>query len=678
MDLYHNNPLLAESSLPFSALPFDQFRAEHFLPALEAAIAEGEWKLAAVAADSAPPSFANSVLAIEEATEKIGEVMAVYYGLSAIHSDEEFRSLAQEMGPKTSEFFARLSHDPQLFERVRQVYAQRGRLGPEERRLVELTYRGFVRSGALLDAASKARFSEIRAELSQLSPRFANNVLQSKNAFFYHTTDPAEVAGLPKAALKAARHAAQERGHDEGWGFTLQEPSVRPVLEYADHCPLRERLYRAKGRVAYGGEFDNCENAKRIAGLNYELVQLLGYPSYAAYALEQRMAGKPERVEAFLERIRSAATPAAERDRDAEQEFALRVDGVDDLQMWDSAYYGRRLKEETLALDEEQLRPYFRAERVVDGVFDVARRLYGLTFESESGLPLYHPDVSVYRVADADGSYLGLLYLDLHPRETKSGGAFTGAWRGQGMHRGEMQRPHVYIVANFTPSTSGHPSLLSLEEVRTLFHEFGHALHALLSQCTYAALAGPDVYQDFVELPSQIMENWVTEEEALALFARHHETGALVPAELVAKVRAARQFEAGLDCLRRMQFEYLDWAWFGGDPRGVGDVAEFESRVQEPVRLFPWVEGRCLSTSFEHIFAGGYAAGYYSYRWAEVLDADAFELFRERGIFNREVATGFRQEILERGNQDEPMELFRRFRGREPDPDALLRRMGLI
>ncbi len=677
MDSHDLNPLLTESTLPFGALRFDLFRTEHFQPALEEAIANAEKLLDAVAAETAAPSFENCILAIEEATAGVGEVLSIYHGLSAIHADEEFRALAQEIGPKASAFFDRLAHDPVVFERVRQVYAQKEQLGPQERRVTELAYRSFVRNGALLDAAGKKRFSELSAKLSQLSPSFSDNVLKSKNSFFYHTADPAEVAGLPETALKAARHAAKEHGFEDGWGFTLQEPSFGPVMEYADHRPLREKLFRARGAVAFGDEFDNCENVRQIAALTFEMVQLLGYKSYAAFALEERMAATPERVEAFMERMRSAASRVVDKELQAEKEFAQRVDGVTDLQRWDSTYYGRRLKEETLALDEEQLRPYFRVENVVEGVFEVARRLYGLKFERQDSLPLYHSDVSVYRVDDEDGSYLGLLYLDLHPRKTKSGGAFTGRWRDQGLRKGRMQRPHVYIVANFTPSTPDHPSLLSLEEVRTLFHEFGHALHALLSQSKYAALAGPDVYWDFVELPSQIMENWVVEKEALELFAYHHESGAPVPLELIDKVKAARKFEAGMDCMNRLQFEYLDWAWFGGDPRGVTDVAEYERRAVEKVALFPAVEGRCLSTSFDHIFGGGYAAGYYSYRWAEVLDADAFELFKERGIFNREVATAFRREVLERGNQAEPMELFKRFRGREPDPDALLRRMGL-
>lgn len=672
------NPLLVDAGLPHDAVPFDQIRLEHFLPALDRLIEDADAALDTIRSNNEPPTFENSVIALEEATASLQQLLAIYHGLAAAESDDQFKALAQEIGPKTSAFFNRLMLDPEIFARVHQVHENREGLDPESLRLTEVVYRNFVHGGALLDEVGKTRLREIDEELSQLKPRFSQNVLSAKNAFFYFTTDEQEIKGLPESARRAAAHAAELRGKSRGWAFTLQEPSVGPVMEYADHRALRERLYRARGAVAFGGEFDNREVVKRIAQLMHESAKLLGFRSHAALAMVERMAEKPAEVEAFLRRIETVAAPAARVELAELRAFAHESEGIEELQRWDQAYYARKLKEEKLALDEESLRPYFRVEAVVEGAFAVARKLYNLRFTRLDDVPVYHPDVPVYQVSDADGSDLGLLYLDLHPRNTKGGGAFTGRWRAQGRVAGKMHRSQVFIIANLTASTPDHPSLLTVEEVRIVFHEFGHALHGLLSDCTYTHLSSPSVYWDFVELPSQIMENWVTEPEALELFARHYETGAPIPLDLVRKIKESRKFLAGLSCMLRLQSEYLDWAWFSEDPSHVDDIEILEERAKRRVALFPPVPGCAQSTSFEHIFAANYAAGYYSYRWAEVLEADAFARFEEEGVFDRETALSFRRNILEQGNKVEPQELFRRFRGRAPDPDALLRRMGLM
>jgi len=674
------NPLLDPTETPHDAVPFDRIELEHFVPALERAIAEADAELDRIAASDEPPTFENSVLPLGDASERVGKVLSVFYGLMGTHSDDEFKALVQEIGPRSSAFFSRVSLDPGLFRRIDAVQrnAASSSMNAEQRRLTLLTHRGFVRSGALLDDAGKERMREIDAELSQLQPKFSQNNLNSTHAFLYHTENRSELEGLPEAAIEAAAHCARQRGHESGWAFTLQEPSVAPVLDYAKSRALRERLVRARGAVAFGDDHDNVQIAKRIATLFHESANLLGFETHAHLVLEERMADSVQTIFDFQNQIYDVAHPAAETELAQLVEYARAEDGIEELQRWDYAYYARRLKEELYDFDEDALRPYFKVENVIDGAFAIARKLYGLEFRALPEVPVYHEDVKVFGVVDEAGEELGLLYLDLFPRPTKSSGAFTGRWRGQGVRKGVMKTPLLFIVANLTPSTPERPALLTPGEVDIVFHEFGHALHALLSKCTYPMLASPNVYWDFVELPSQIMENWVRESGALALFAHHHESGAPVPAELAAKLKQARKFHAGLATLRRFTQEDLDLAWFAADPRTVDDIVEFERRVTARGSLFPEIEGSCLSTSFEHVFAANYSAGYYSYRWAEVLEADAFARFEEEGIFDRRVAADFREHILAPGNKEEPMELFKRFRGREPDPNALLRRLGLV
>ncbi len=675
-----HNPLLDPTDTPHGAIPFDRIELEHFVPALDRAIAEANAALDSVASSAEPPTFENSVQVIGEASDRVGRVLAVYFGLMGANSDDEFKALIETIGPKSSEFSSRVSFDPDLFRRVDAVHrnAANSSMNAEQRRLTELTHRGFVLSGALLDDEEKARLREINAALSQLQPKFSQNVLKATNAFLYHTDDEGELRGLPVAAIEAAAHKAKERGYESGWAFTLQDPSVAPILEYAESRALREKMARAKGAIAFGGEYDNTEILRRIATLFHEKANLLGFATHAELEIQERMADSVDEIRGFLNRIYEVARPVSVKELEELMEYARKIDGNDELRRWDYAYYARKLREEIYDFNEDSLRPYFKAESAISGVFSIAAKLYGIEFRQLNDVPLYHSDVTVYGVLDENGNELGLLYLDLFPRETKSGAAFTGRWRGQGLRDGAMQTPLLFIVANLTPSTPERPALLTPGEVDVLFHEFGHALHALLSKCTYGALASPNVYWDFVELPSQIMENWVREPEALDLFAKHYETGEAIPSEFARKLKETRKFHAGIRTVRRFAQEDLDLAWFASDPRSIDDIVPFEKKVTHRGSLFPDVPGSCLSTSFEHIFAANYSAGYYSYRWAEALEADAFSRFEEEGIFNQEVAASFRENILAQGNKEEPMVLFERFRGRKPDADALLRRLGLI
>jgi len=503
-------------------------------------------------------------------------------------------------------------------------------------------------------------------------------VLKATNAFELHITDEAELEGLPQNAKDAAAFTAKKKEKDGGWLFTLQIPSVMPVLKYASNRELRETISRAFRARAYKGEFDNREILKKIADLRQERAELLEYKTHAGYVLEERMAEKPKTVVDFLERIYSIAYPAAKDEVRELAKLAKELDNIDELNSWDSSYYAEKLKKIKYDFDEEELRPYFKVENAVEGLFKVAEKLYNISFAEVKNIPVYNEDVKVYELKDKDGSHLGLLYVDLFPRETKRSGAWMTNFKTQGYENGKVRRPHVAIVANLTPSTDKNPSLLELNEVKTLFHEFGHALHGLLSDCTYKTLASPNVYWDFVELPSQIMENWVMEKQALDLFARHYKTGEKLPDELIQKVKDAENFNKGMANIRQLSFGFLDMAWHAHDPRKIDDVKAFEDKVNEKTRLYPKVDGGIISCSFAHIFAGGYSSGYYSYKWAEVLEVDSFQLFKENGIFNQEIADSFRKNILARGNTAHPMELYVKFCGREPDPDAMLKRDGLL
>ncbi len=676
-----SNPLLEKSALRHGAFPFELLKTEHFEPALDVALTDARANLDKVRADSSPANFENTILALETASEAVGRVTTVFYNLLHADTSDELQKLAQAIGPKLATFSSDVSLDPKIFARVKAVWDMRAKLGlkDEELRLTEKTFKDFARNGANLDDTKKEALRKLDQELSTVAPQFSDNVLKATNAFEMWITDASDLVGLPKSAVEAASEAAKEKTRPGEWLFTLQSPSYMPFMTYSERRPLREKMYRAYGSRAFRDQFSNEALTKKIALLRHQRADLLGQKSHAEFVLEERMAETPEKAKAFLERILEKARPAADRDLTQLKEFKLAESGDADFQVWDTAFWSEKLKRKLHDLDEEVVRTYFKLENVIEGVFEHARRLYGLQFTEVKDIPVYHPDVRVFEVTEAkDGRFIGLFYTDFFPRASKQGGAWASSLRDQGLQGGKIERPHSTIVCNFPKSTPTTPSLLTLNDVRTLFHEFGHALHTLLSDVKYSSLAGTSVYWDFVELPSQIMENWALEEEGLDLFARHYQTGEKIPRELIAKIRASSRFQAGWMTMRQLTFAFLDLAWHSDDPSQIVDVQEFERRVTARTTLLTPPETSNNSVSFAHIFAGGYSAGYYSYKWAEVLDADAFELFKEKGLFNQEIAFRFRDNILSRGGTKHPMELYKAFRGREPDPDALLRRDGLI
>ena len=678
------NPLRQTSTLPYEAVPFDRIQVEHYLPALNEAITEAKDLISGLKTQSEPATFANTIVALEQATAAVYDVASVFSNLRIAHGDPSMHALAREIMPKLIELESDINLDADLFLRVQAAaQAMDGQTSTvEEKTLATQMVRSFSRNGSLLDAAGKARLRTIDAELSTLGPQFSENVLKATNEYALVVTDLADLAGLPESALDAARDTGKEKGHTDAYVFTLQAPSVLPFLKYAENRELRRQLWTAFSSRAFLGQHSNQELVRRIATLRFQRAQLLGYKSHAHFQMEERMAETPERVRTFLERLLAKTRPSADREMGELRDFMRRETGnaTLDLAPWDYAFWANKLKEKQYGLYAESLRPYFQLEKVLDGAFEHARRLYDLEFNEIKNIPVYGPDVRVFEVHSlSQKEYMGLFYVDFYPRSTKSGGAWCTRFKPQWIaSKGEMHRPHVSIVCNFTKPTGSKPSLLTFQEVTTLFHEFGHALHSLLSKCQHRSLSGTSVFRDFVELPSQIMENWLREPESLSLFARHHETGAPIPEEMVNKLVASDNFHAAYLMMRQLRFGFLDLAWYGQDPSMITDVSVFESAAVAHTDVLPHVPGVNISCSFEHIFAGGYSAGYYGYKWAEVLDADAFEFFKERGIFSRDVADLFREAILERGGSDHPMKLYKDFRGREPDPDALLRRSRLI
>jgi Zn-dependent oligopeptidase len=676
-----SNPLIERTRVSkYNVFPLDSYKIEHFEPAAKLGIEQAEADIQRVKDNKEEPNFENTILALETAGELMSDVASVFFNLLSTNSDNEFKALAQVLSPMFAQFGTKIMTDAALFARVKSVYENMDKLdlNSEQKRLVELKYKGFVRNGAMLDDEKKKELMAIDMEMSSISPKYSQNVLNSTNAYELLITDEKEVSGIPVNSLKAAEFLAKQKGHDKGWMFNLQAPSIMPVLSYADNRELRKTIALASGSIANEGEFDNKENCKKMANLRHKRANLLGFGTHAEYVLAERMAENKETVLNFLEDIYKVAYPVAKAEVAEVAAFAKELDGIEDFMSWDFSYYAEKLKQKKFNFNSEELRPYFKVENVIDGVFKVANKLYGLNFKALTDIPVYHEDVKVFEVSEADGNYVGLLYLDLHPRETKRSGAWMNPIVSQGFQNGRMEKPQIFVVANFTPSTGDTPSLLTFREVETMFHEFGHALHGLLSDVTYASIASPSVYWDFVELPSQVMENWVSEKEALELFAFHYETGEVLPAELIEKIKAASTYLSGYNNIRQLSFGFLDMSWHAFNPSAIEDVVAFEDEVLAKTSLFPKVTNTSRSASFSHIFAGGYSSGYYSYKWAEVLDADAFSLFKEKGIFNKEVAESFRRNVLAKGNTVHPMELFKAFRGRTPDADALLRRDGLL
>lgn len=690
------NPLLRpKNEHRLQAIPFDEIKTEHFIPAIEAALKTAKAEIEALKSNFAEVNFENSILALELSGEQLDYVAGIYFNLLSAESDAEFKSLAQQISPLLAEFGSSISTDPEIFARVKKVWEQEveGKPKPElpqdmndreylkqaERyRMIDRAYKGFIRGGALLSEADKKKLTEIAMESSQLAPKFSDNVLGATNAWELHVTDLADVEGMPQSVLDGAAHLAKIKGKEGGWLFNLQPSSMVPMITYCKNRELRRKIQMAYGSRAFRDEFDNQELIKRILQLRQERADLLGYTTHADYVLADRMAESVQTATDFLEKIYTVAYPAAQKDLQEVVDFAKETDGITDFQPWDMSYYSNKLKEARYAYDPEELRPWFKVENVLKGLFTVAKHIYGIEVKQVHDVPTWHADVSTWELYDAAGSFLGLMYMDLFPRDTKRGGAWQTSFQSQGLYSDGLRRPQVAIVASLTPSTEDQPSLLRLDEARTIFHEFGHALHSLLADGYYQGLAGTSVLWDFVELPSQIMENWLLEEEALNLFAKHYETGEPLPKELLDKVIAAKNFQAGLANLNQLRYALLDFAWHTTPPDQITDIDAFEKKAVERFQVLPPIDGANMSCAFAHIFAGGYSAGYYSYKWAEALEADAWSLFEEKGIFNPETANAFRTYILARGNSFHPMDLFVAFRGRKPDPDALLRRDGLI
>lgn len=674
------NPLLQASTLPNHAPPFDRIEEAHYLPAVKAAIDEARANIRRIKENPAPADFENTIVALETSAESFGYVTGVFYNQLSVLETPEMERLAQEIGPLASDFGNDIAHDPALFARVRAVYERRDALGltPEQAMLLDETYKGFVRDGALLDTDGKARLREISARLSILGPRFGSNVTRATEGFTLTLSDENDLSGLPETARGAARQAAEEKDLPGKWLFTLHAPSYVPFLQFADKRPLREQMWRAYNTRCWNDAQDNSPLILEIVRLRHERARLLGYPTHAHYVLEKRMAERPETVAAFLDEMKDAYRDAAARDLDALRAFARETDGIEDLKPWDVGYYGEKLRGKTLSYSSEEMRPYLPLEQVLEGVFTHFSKLFNLRFTENTACPGWQPEVKAFDVHDLTSQeFLGTLYADFYPRTGKRGGAWKTAYRNQGLFRGRVERPVVAIVCNFTRPTADTPALLSTDEVKTLFHEMGHATHALLSRVTYSSLAGTSVLWDFVELPSQLQENWCYERETIDLFARHYKTGEKVPQDLHERRLKARTFMAGWAGLRQMALATLDMAWHAQDPAQIHDVAAFEDAATAGLSPFPRLAGP-VSSSFSHIFAGGYSAGYYSYKWAEVLEADTFELFMQRGAYDRPTAEALKGEILSRGGSEHPAILYRRFRGRDADTRALLRKEGLV
>ena len=674
------NPFLQPYQTPHGTAPFDRIRLEHYEPAVMEGMKQQNAEIDAIVQNPEAPTFENTIEAYEASGELLERVSSVFGNLMSAETNDEMQALARKLMPLMTEHGNNISLNEALFARIKAVYDQRNQLhlNSEQQQLLKDIYEGFALNGANLQGADRDTYRELSNRLSLLTLQFSENLLKATNSYQLLLTNPEQVKGLPQSALDAARESAQQKGL-EGWRFTLDYPSYVPFMEYADSRELRRELYTAYASRAKGGETDNLDVVKQIVNTRLALAQLLGYPDYVSYKLTQRMARTTEAVNQLLDQLLEAYTPAAQQEVKRVEELARKEQGKDFILMpYDWSYYAHKLKDATYQLNDEMLRPYFQLEKVIDGVFGLATRLYGITFKANPDIPVYHPEVTAYEVLDRDGSFLAVLYTDFHPREGKRSGAWMTEYKGQWHTKnGENSRPHVSLVTNFSRSTANKPALLTFDEVETLLHEFGHCLHGIFANTTYRSLSGTNVYWDFVELPSQIMENFATEKEFLHTFARHYESGELIPDELIQRIVASANFNAGYLCLRQVSFGLLDMAWYSRTTPFEGDVQAYERTAWQRAQLLPQVNEACMSTTFSHIFAGGYAGGYYSYKWAEVLDADAFSLFKQKGIFNTEVAQSFRDNILSKGGTEDPMTLYVRFRGQQPTIDALLKRNGI-
>ena len=675
-ELDMTNPLLAAWNTPHETPPFSEIELSDYEPAFDAAIACSRAEIDAIVNNPKKPTFGNTIVALERQGELLNRIAGLFFNLLEADTSDEMQQIAQRVQPKLTELSNDISLNPELFARVKQVYEHPGRLRKEDRKLLEDTYQSFARSGAALSDADKELYRKYTSELSGLTLRFGQNALAATNAFTLNITDPKVVAELPAFVREGMAAEAKARG-EKGWTVTLQHPSYLPFMTYSSNRELKEKLWKASNSRALGGEFDNTEIVKKIANTRLKIANLLGYKCYADYVLERRMAENTKTVNDFLAELLAATKSYADADYRTVSDYAATLGFKGQLMPWDWSYYTEKYKDEKYALNDELVKPYLKLENVKKGVFMLANKLYGLNFTPDDKIEVYHPDVTAYDVTDADGRFMAVLYLDFFPRESKRSGAWMTEFRGTKIEDGKEIRPLVSLVMNFTKPTETAPSLLTFDELETFLHEFGHALHGMLGEGKYESQTGTNVYRDFVELPSQLMENWATEKEFLDLWAVHYETGEPMPAEIVDRIVAAQNYLAAYANVRQLSFGMTDMAWHTLTEPFEGDVEQFEVASMAPTQVLPVVSGTAMAPAFGHIFSGGYAAGYYGYKWAEVLEADAFSLFKEKGIFNREVADSFRKNILSKGGTEHPMKLYVAFRGHKPETRALIEKMGL-
>lgn len=674
------NPLLEKFNTPFETAPFHLIQTEHYLPAIEQAILEAKKEIELIKSHQ-DPDFINTIEALDEAGSKLNIISGIFFNLNAAETNSEIQKLAREISPLITSHSNDILLDPILFDNVNAVFQKKHSLGLDEEQstLLDKTYKSFVRNGARLNSADKTRLREIDKDLSQLGLQFGENVLEETNKYELLIEAKNDLQGLPEGVVEAASLTATEKGKEGTWIFTLAFPSYIPFMTYADNRKLRKEIYLAyNSKSSKGDDLDNREIIKSIVKLKDERAKILGYAKYADFVLEERMAENQAKVKDFLEDLLMKSKPKAKQEVRELEEFARQLDGIYSLEKWDFAYYSEKLKKEKYKVDDELLKPYFQLEKVVQGIFETAGKLFDLEFVENKAIPLYHEDVTAYEVLNKEGEHVAVFYADFFPRVGKRNGAWMTSFRGQKKSKLHDQRPHVSIVCNFTKPTDKRPSLLTFNEVTTLFHEFGHALHGMLANGRYESLSGTSVYWDFVELPSQIMENWCYEKECLDIFAKHYQTGEKIPSELVEKIKKASTFHQGYQTVRQISLGLLDLSYHSVDPASINDVYLFENEAMKTTELLNPVAGTMMSPSFSHIFQGGYSAGYYSYKWAEVLDADAFELFIENGIFDKKTAASFKENILSAGGKIHPSLLYKRFRGRDPKPEALLKRAGLL
>ncbi len=674
------NLLTKKFTTPFNTAPFAKIKDQDFLPAIKQLIEEAKNEIDVIANNKEIPSYKNTIEALDFSGELLDRVTSLFFNLNSAETNDKIQKIAQKVSPMLSEFSNDIRLNKKLFKRIKALHEIKDDLNltPEQDMLLDKKYKSFSRNGANLPEDKKQQLRDIDKKLSKLKLKFGENVLAETNKYELLITNPKDLSGLPEGEKEAAKQLAEAK-NKKGWLITLDYPSYIPFMKYADNRDLRKKLSLAFGSKGFKNDsLDNQKNVLDISNLRYQRAKLLGYRSHAHFVLEERMAKTPEKVTGFLLDLLEKAKPAALKEFKDLESFAKKLDGIDRLEKWDSAYYSEKLKQKLFDLDDEKLKPYFKLENVIDGVFLVSKKLFGLNFEKINNVDTYHEDVLTYKVIDDNDELISIFYADFFPRPGKRNGAWMTSYKPQYIKNKVDERPHISIVCNFTKPTKSKPSLLTFNEVTTLFHEFGHALHGMLAKTTYPSLSGTSVYWDFVELPSQILENWCYEKEALELFAKHYETGEVIPMELIKKIKDSSTFQEGMQTLRQLSFGLLDMSWHGQDPTNIKDVKAHEIKAFGDTQLYPDVPENCMSTSFSHIFQGGYSSGYYSYKWAEVLDADAFELFKEKGVFNQTVAKSFKDNVLSKGGTEDPMTLYKRFRKQEPKPDALLRRAGLI